>query len=105
MRTGNFNIHLGFVRFAIDGLFDSDLRVAFSLVFLMFLPFFFALDLFFLADVFLLEIFFTACIRIAMRRSISASIKLARCLANVCSVDLTSNLSGSTEVGVFVLAE
>ena len=42
----------------------------------------FRFGLVFLADVFLL-----ACIRTAKRRSISASIKLARCLANVCSVD------------------
>ena len=99
MRTGNFNIHLGFVRFAVDGLFDTDLRVAFSLVFFDIFAIFLCFGLVFLPDVFLF-----ACIRTAKRRSISVSIKLARCFANVCSLVLTSSSSGSTEVGVFVLA-
>ena len=70
MRTGNFNIHLGFVRFAVDGLFDADLRAAFSLIFFDFFAIFVCFGLVFLADVFLL-----ARIRIVKRRSISASIK------------------------------
>ena len=105
MRTGNFNIHFGFVRFVVDGLFDVGLRAAFSLIFFDFFAIFLCFGVVFLADVFLLEGFFIACIRTAMRLSISASIKLARCLANVCSVDSTSSSSGITEVGVFVLAE
>ena len=65
MRTGNFNIHFGFVRFEVDGLFDADVRVAFSLVFFDFFSTFLCFGLVFLADVFLFEAFFIACIRIA----------------------------------------
>mgnify|MGYP004102710277 CR=1 FL=1 len=76
-----------------------DLRAAFSLIFFDFFAIFLCFGLVFLADVFLFEGFFIACIRTAMRRSISASIKLASCLANVCSIDLTSSSFGITEVG------
>ena len=52
MRTGNFNIHFGFFRFAVDGLFDADLRAAFSLVFFDVFAIFLCFGLVFLADVF-----------------------------------------------------
>ena len=55
MRTGNFNIHFGSVRFAVDGLFDAGLRAAFSLVLFDFFDIFLCFGLVFLADVVLFE--------------------------------------------------
>ena len=86
MWTGNFNIHFGFIRFGAEGLFAVGLRVAFSFFFFVLFVVLRCFGLICLAVLFLFEGFLVACIRTDIRCSISESIKLARCLANVCSV-------------------